>query len=130
VLAEVAGRRLIGVHIRRTDNLKSIRESPTEAFVVAMRTAAAAGRSVAFFLATDDPKEREILERTFPGQLLGFAQAPPRDSEGGGAAAFLDLLCLAACSEILGSVGSSFSEIAAVWGGIPLRVVRPATAVA
>lgn len=43
----------VGVHVRRTDHLPAIRESPLDAFVRHMRDALAKERATDFFLSTD-----------------------------------------------------------------------------
>lgn len=123
-LEAAAGGPLVGVHIRRTDHRKAIQLSPTAAFLERM---AAYPSEQHFFLATDDAKERETILKAFPGRIHFGATNLNRDSEEGGVQAFCDLLGLAACREILGSAGSSFSEIAAAYGGCPLKVVQVLT---
>jgi hypothetical protein len=115
-----AGAPLVGVHIRRTDHRKAIQLSPTVAFFERMR---AYPPTTHFFLATDDALERDLLVQAFPGRVHFGATTLNRDSEEGGVQAFTDLLCLARCREILGSAGSSFSEVAAAWGGCPLHLI-------
>ena len=119
-LEDNCGGPLVGVHIRRTDHRKAIQLSPTGAFLAAM---AAYPPATHFYVATDDAIERGILAQEFPGRIHFGVTNLNRDSEEGGVGAFRDLLSLAACREILGSAGSSFSEIAAAWGGCPLKVV-------
>lgn len=121
---------LVGVHIRRTDNLKAIQESPTAAFVVLMDAYPPETR---FVVATDDPVERAFFEERYGGdRVITVAEVLNRTSSMGSIDAFLDLLALSKCQEILGSFHSSFSEIAAAYGGCPLKIVRvaPAAAVA
>lgn len=120
-LEAATGGPLVGVHIRRTDHRKAIQLSPTDAFLAAM---AAYPPTTHFYVATDDAIERGIVAQAFPGQIHFGVTNLNRDSEEGGVGAFTDLLSLAACREILGSAGSSFSEIAAAWGGCPLKVVQ------
>ena len=119
-LEAIAGGPLVGVHIRRTDHRKSIQLSPTGAFLERMQ---GYPQSIHFFLATDDPAERDLLVKAFPGRVHFGATNLNRDSEEGGVQAFADLLSLARCRQIIGSAGSSFSEIAAAYGGRPLHVV-------
>jgi len=112
----------VGVHIRRTDNVTSCLSSPTPAFIAAMN---AFPPSTVFFLATDDPLERKALVESYSGRIIVHStDCYHRDLKLGIEQGFREFLGLAACSEILGSVGSSFSEIAAAYGGVPLRLVN------
>lgn len=112
---------LVGVHIRRTDNRKAIEESPTEAFIKAMEASPTSAR---FFLATDSPDERATLLKKYEGRVIAASTGCyQRELLQGIQEAFREFVRLAACSEILGSAGSSFSEMAAAYGGCPLRVV-------
>ena len=114
-------RDVVGVHIRRTDNQKSIRSSPTPAFVVAMQ---AYSPTQKFYVATDDAFEREFLVHTFGAERIKFAaQSLERNSPFGAVDSMVDFVALSMCREILGSVGSSFSEMAAAYGNIPLKLV-------
>jgi hypothetical protein len=113
--------RAVGVHIRRTDNATSCLSSPTPAFHAAMN---AFPPTTHFFLATDDPVERKALMDSYPGRIIVYpTTCYHRDLKEGIEQGFREFLALAACSEILGSVGSSFSEMAAAYGGLPLRRV-------
>ena len=110
----------VGVHIRRTDNIASILNSPTPAFHAAI----AALPATKLFLATDDPKERTAFIYSYPGRVVTLpTECYHRDLKEGIEQGFREFLGLAACSEILGSVGSSFSELAAAYGGVPLRLI-------
>jgi hypothetical protein len=121
VAAYMVPEHTVGVHIRRTDNKVSIRESPTKEFLRRMREYASDTR---FFLATDDPVEVTVLQEAFGDRIIHGAIAYERHSLVGVQVAFLDFLCLSKCSEILGSVGSSFSEMAAAYGSKPLKLVK------
>lgn len=111
----------VGVHIRRTDHVHSIRESPTKEF---MKRMDAYPSDTMFFLATDSPIERDYIVARYPGRVLWLAKTLTRGTTAGCADGFLDFLGLSRCSEILGSYASSFSEMAAAYGGCPLTVVR------
>ena len=114
--------RPVGVHIRRTDNVTSCLSSPTPAFFAAMNSFPPTTR---FFLATDDPVEQKALIDSYPGRVTILpTECYHRDLKEGIEQGFREFLGLAACSEILGSVGSSFSEIAAAYGGVPLRLIN------
>lgn len=108
----------VGIHIRRTDNVTSCLSSPTPAFLAAMNSFP---QTTIFFLATDDPVERKGLLNSYPGRITTLpTTCYHRDLKEGIEQGFREFLGLAACSEILGSVGSSFSEMAAAYGGVPL----------
>jgi len=112
--------RPVGVHIRRTDNLKSIMLSPTTAFFDAMD---AYPKNTRFFLATDDPTEFAAVAERYPGRIINAPALSERHTVKGVKEAFTQFLALSQCSEILGSVASSFSEMAAAYGGILLKRV-------
>jgi len=110
--------RCIGVHIRRTDNKKSIEYSPTDWFVEKMR----ATPDCTFVVATDDAQLREKIHQEFGSRCFFPATVLSRKSEQGMISGVADFFGLAKCSKIWGSVGSSFSEIAAMYGAIPLEL--------
>lgn len=109
----------MGVHIRRTDNLKSILGSPFESFLEAMRKQAPA----TFVIATDDGDVRASLIQEFGPRCVFPAYVLSRTTEEGMLHAATDFFALSKCSKILGSVGSSFSEIAARYGDCSLELV-------
>ena len=114
--------KLVGVHIRRGDHQKARTFSPLEAFIEAMR---AEPPDTLFIVATDDKKEKEALLATFGAERLHFpAQVLTRASPKGMQDALLDFLALSRTQKILASYGSSFSELAAAYGAIPLHVVK------
>jgi len=113
--------RMVGIHIRRTDHVHAITNSPTGLFITAMDKASP---DTHFFVATDCPAtEQELVER-FPGRVITHTK---RSLDRGDASAIKDALVdvygLAACHSLLGSVRSSFSETAAQIGGIPLNLI-------
>ena len=99
----------IGVHIRRTDNQKSISESPISAFETAMQKIP----NGYFFVATDDSRAVQHLENTFPGRVHCHETLRERNSVEGMQEAVVSLYTLALCTRIFGSFGSTFSEMAA-----------------
>ncbi len=121
LLSRAMGKPLVGVHIRRTDNQRSIQESPTLAFVARMRDLTP---DTMFYIASDDDRERARMAGEFPGRVLMGARALNRSSVEGGEDALLDFLALGACEFLYGSAGSSFSEIAAAYGEKALYVIR------
>jgi hypothetical protein len=115
--------KIVGVHIRRGDNKKSIKESPSELFWETMRSY---DPSVLFYLATDSVEERAKAMELFPKRILVGASILDRNDPLSGSSLMMDFICLSSCSEILGSYYSSFSEMAAMYGGIELRIVKKA----
>ncbi|MGN0334371.1 MAG: hypothetical protein ACI4DV_01735 [Lachnospiraceae bacterium] len=111
---------MVSVHIRRTDQVTSIAYSKTENFIELMKKEIDANPNVTFFLATDDKDEEALLRRTFPGRIVSNENRTlRRDSLDGMYDALLDLYCLSACSKIIGSYFSSFTDTAAALSGIP-----------
>lgn len=126
ILAPVPeGAPLIGIHIRRTDHKRSIIHSPSGLFWQAMRAALANDPATMFYVASDDERERAEAEARFGACVItGPETLPGRSTIEGCQGALVDLLCLSRCDRILGSAGSSFSEIAAAYSGCPLVVLR------
>ena len=110
----------VGVHIRRTDNLRSILNSPTTSFFDAMDRMP----DRIFFVATDDQNEYTAMVARYPGRIIERKPILRRDTLEGIQDAFLDFLALSRCTEIIGSAGSSFSEIAAAYGSIPIQIIQ------
>lgn len=117
-------RHTVGVHIRRTDNVQSLAESPVEAFRHAMDAEISRNFRVTFYLATDDDALKRQLMQEYPDRIITQRTAVRRDTLEGMTDAVVDLWCLAATRKLLGSYWSSFTDTAAELGGIPLEVVR------
>lgn len=116
-LATAAAAKVVGVHLRRAEYTAT---APTSAFVTAMN---AFDASTKFFVASDSDADRVALEAAFPGRIITVAKTLLRTTAQGMTDALKDFVGLSKCSEILGSVGSSFSEMAALYGGVTLTVV-------
>lgn len=115
---------MLGIHIRRTDHVHAIANSPTELFVTEMKQALAQQPDTHFFVATDCPDTERELAAQFPDRVINH---PKSSLDRGDAQAIQDALVdvygLAACDGLLGSVQSSFSQTAAQIGGIELTIV-------
>ena len=109
----------VGVHIRRTDNWRSILGSPLESFVERLK----AEEASLFVVATDDSEVRTLLVSMFGPKVLFPATVLSRMTEEGMIHAVTDFFAVSNCSKLLGSIGSSFSEMAALHGSIPLELV-------
>lgn len=117
--------RVVGVHIRRTDSVRSIAESTDAAFLSAMQREVDADANVRFFLATDSLALRTHLEKAFPGRIVTQPiRSVRRDTLAGMQDAVVDLFCLSRTRKILGSYWSSFSDMAAELSDIPLQIVK------
>jgi len=102
----------IGIHIRRTDHTWSTEHSPTTKFIEAMEKEIQNDPSVTFFLATDSPKEEQVVCSRFGDRIVYRKKTFSRDSVEGMQDALVDLYCLAATRKIYASWNSSFSAIA------------------
>jgi hypothetical protein len=72
-------------------------------------------------LVTDSADERSWFEETYPGRLLYSTRVFDRRTVVGMQHAMTDFLALTSCKRIVGSVGSSFGELAALYGDTPFR---------
>jgi hypothetical protein len=123
--SEFRGRRVVGLHIRRTDNVTAIDRSPDELFRAEARAALATGALI--FLATDNAKtEAMIRDLGRQGEIITYpkrsrlAERWPRPTAPAAVDVvddFTDLLLLAACDHVIGSAGSSFTRQAIVRNG-------------
>jgi hypothetical protein len=119
------GSTTLGVHVRRSDLHAAIRESPLELFVARIDDALRADPQVRIFLATDDPESERALVDRFGSDTIRVAPKQfGRESVEAIQDAVVDLFVLSQTHEIMASAYSSFSETAAVLGGIPLTIVR------
>jgi len=115
---------LIGVHIRRTDNIVSIDNSPENLFRDKMNRLLDEYPSIRFYLATDSEEVKENFKNTF-GDLIRYGERKTsRDTLEGIRDALTEMYILAGCDAIYGSFFSSFSEAAAIIGDTKLYVVR------
>ena len=111
----VAGRSMIGLHIRRTDNEMSISESPDALFEKAIEDEIKKNADVVFFLATDDkPTEKKFIDKYGDGRILVNPKRFGRDSVEATRDAVVDLFSLSRCRRLYCSFYSSFSETAAL----------------
>lgn len=112
--------RCVGVHIRRTDNVESIRRSPIEAFYREMDAAIANGAE-GFFLASDNDLVKQDLRARYGAEkIFTCADVAERSSKNGVRDAVVDLMLLASTTRIIGSCYSSFTDVAAAIGGVEL----------
>ncbi|MGI4886664.1 MAG: hypothetical protein ACRYFR_17045 [Janthinobacterium lividum] len=114
----------IGLHIRRTDNVDAIANSPLELFVQRIKTQLSKNPDTSFYLSTDDLETEKYLKSVFGPKLLIYTKDFARDSEQGIKDAVVDLFCLSRTNEIWGSFNSSFSNIASRINQIKLTIMK------
>lgn len=119
------GAKFVGIHIRRTDNEMSIKYSPTELFVNAIKHEIEGNADVQFFLSTDDPNEEYKLKSIFKELIIVHnKRSLDRNDPIAIEDAMIDLYNLSRCGKIYGSFYSSFSDVAAMWGNITKIVLK------
>lgn len=121
------GPKTIGLHLRRTDHVQAIENSPTERFELEITRVLETEPDTTFFVASDAREEIERLSKRFPGKVIANPPATlDRDSLAGMEGAVIDLFSLARTQRILGSSGSTFSEAAGLLGGIDVNYMKAA----
>lgn len=119
------GKKTIGVHIRRTDNVASISNSPTEAFINKMNDFLAEDGELRFFLATDDQLTKNAIVDCFGKErIITNGRKATRSTADGMKDAWCDMIRLSQTKLILGSYYSSFSEVASYLGGVRLEIIN------
>lgn len=117
--------RTVGVHIRRTDNTFSIRESPTELFIRRMEEEIERyDGAVAFYLASDSEEVKKELTGRFGARVLTSSQPASRNNKQGIIDAFVELNVLSRTDKIYASSRSSFSELAHYFSGNDFEIVK------
>ncbi len=107
---------LVGIHIRRTDHVRAIENSPTELFIEEINKEINESPDTRFYLATDSFEEEKVLKETFKNKIItNSSRELSRNSSQGIIDALVDLGCLNKCSKIIGSDWSSFSWTASMW---------------
>lgn len=114
----------IGVHIRRTDNELSIKNSPLSLFCDAMKREIELCENTKFYVATDDKATKSELKRIFGNRILSIDTDCNRNSLQGIKDAVKEMWLLSRTSKIYGSFYSSYSEVASQLGGIPLNILQ------
>lgn len=110
---------VIGIHIRRTDNMNAVKFSPTKLFLEKMNEEISLNPTIRFYLATDDPKEENIFLKEYGERIIIYQKhSLDRNNPIAIKDAVVDLYNLSRCRKIYGSYYSSFSDTAALWMGI------------
>lgn len=115
---------VFGIHVRRTDNRKSIQKNEIDDYLKYMDQKVETCPDVRFYLATDATDVKRLMTSRYGDRLLSHHAKLERTSVQGMKDAVVDLWCLSLTKEIIGSYHSSYSETAAELGGIKLRILE------
>ncbi|MCW5515596.1 hypothetical protein [Muriicola sp. Z0-33] len=109
----------IGLHIRKSDHVTSRKYSTTEKFVSIVDKEIERDPKVSFFVSTDDEETKQHLISNYGDKIIyNEISSYDRNDPLAVKDAVVDLYCLAATSKLFGSHHSSFSQVAAIIGGI------------
>ncbi len=123
-MKKMDGKRTVGVHIRRTDHIYAIKESPTELFIRKMEDEIARyGEAVCFYLASDSQEVKEEIGSRFGSKVVMMERPACRNSREGIIDGFAELQILSRTDKIYASSKSSFSELAHFFSGNDFEVV-------
>lgn len=114
----------IGIHIRRTDNSQSIKNSPIESFEQMMQTELKKDSNMTFYVASDDNEVKTYLKNKYPQNVITIFEDTSRNTTKGMHFAVVDLFCLSKTNHIIGSYYSSYSHIASILGGISVEYAK------
>jgi hypothetical protein len=109
----------VGVHIRRTDNVKATARSRLADFLQLMEAEVESDPNVTFFVASDSPDAVAELNTRFGQRIFVYQKrAYRRDDPAAIEDAVVDLFCLSHCRKLIGSYWSSFTDTAHELSGI------------
>ena len=111
------------MHIRRTDNALSIEHSPLDLFFDCLDQELAAHSDLCIYLATDSEEVKQAMRARYGERIVCAESKADRSTTEGIREGIADLWTLARTQKIYGSFHSSFSELAAELGNIPLKTV-------
>ena len=112
----------IGLHIRRTDHPNAPKYSSDESFI--LKIDALIRNDHNFYLSTDSYSIKTRLKSLYGNKILIHeTKSLDRNTKSGIQDAIVDLFCLSRTTKILGSFGSSYSQLAARLNQIPLDII-------
>ncbi|HTE28218.1 O-fucosyltransferase family protein [Flavitalea sp.] len=120
---KIFSKNTIGLHIRRTDHVDAIGNSPVELFIDVVEREFRKNSEINFYLSTDDPETEQRFKNEFGDIIITYKKDFSRNSLQGMKDALLDMYCLSRTSKIYGSFNSSFSDIASRINSIPLLIM-------
>lgn len=115
----------IGIHIRSTDHITSLKKSPFYLFENKIDEEIRINPEANFFLATDNEEYQNRLVQKFGNdKILFHTKEFRRDTTKGITDAVVDMFCLSRTSKIYGSYYSSFSYVAGRIGQAPVHILK------
>ena len=117
----------VGVHVRRTDNVKSIIMSPDDLFIAQMQHELEEQPLTRFYLATDSLDVKKKFTHIFGNLIITTPDEASRTTFEGVQEAVVELYALAGTSKILGSFWSTYSSTAAELGNIKMVRIKAET---
>ena len=117
--------KVAGVHIRRTDHVASKENSKTELFITKLDEMFETQAIDMIYLSTDDLHTENQLQQRYANKVISLRdKVLNRNAKKGIEDAVTDMYCLSKTRFILGSYQSTFSEVAAAIGQIPLIIIK------
>lgn len=114
---------IIGIHLRRTDNIYSIKNSPLSLFITRMDQELTRDPNLYFYVASDSLSDKLELKKQFGDRIIMSLKEAQRENVNGIIDALVELYILSRCKKIYGSSHSSFSILAAELGGAELEIL-------
>ena len=114
----------IGLHIRRTDNIESINQSPTNLFIDKVKAEIDTHADTTVFLATDSDDVKNELRKIFGTRIITPNKEACRSNIEGIRGGLIDMWTLSTTQKIYGSAGISFSTMAASIGETKFEMVK------
>lgn len=93
---------VVGLHVRRTDNVRAIQNSPIERYYQIIKKEVEIDSLVRFYLATDSEEVKHDLTSRFGNRIITTPLCLKRSSLQGMKDDVVDLYCLASTSRIYG----------------------------
>lgn len=119
---------IVGIHIRRGDfkklNIGNV--STDEKFIEEIKKEIEKNKSVKFFVATEDKNTEIKFKQIFGNKIITYPKrTSKREDEGSVEEALTEMLILSRTKNIIGSYGSTFTEMVWFFGGCkqPIKIV-------
>ncbi len=112
----------VGIHIRRTDNVASIEDSPLDLYIRSMQLELDKNPDVCFYVASDSMEEKHRLVEAFGDRIITSFQEVTRNTKEGIQDGMAEMYTLSRTEKIYGSKSSTFVRVAGKILGAPLVV--------